>query len=103
MKPATDKAWATRRKLQQLAERGIDGEKETAARKLAKLEARYDFSVPDEGESIFSGTFERSETAVFLVSFGPNESEVGTLIKWAIENATRLPTLWIEAAPDSLK
>jgi hypothetical protein len=110
MKPATDKAWSTWRKLQELVERGIGGERDSAAKKLARLEAQFDFSVPeDEGENLFSGTFARSESAEFLTTIPPNETDIGAFIKWAIENATGLPTLWrqdglwIEAESESLR
>jgi len=90
LKPANSKARALLKKLLALAERGIDGEKASAERKLRRLKARFDFSAPEPAETpdLFSGSFKRSTTARPIYSFGPNEFEVANAVKWAIESAT---------------
>jgi len=45
LKPANAKAWALLKKLQALAEQGIDGEKISAQGKIARLTTRFDFTV----------------------------------------------------------
>ena len=72
LRPANPRAWALFKKLQALAERGIDGEKMSAQNKIARLKARFDFSVADPAETpdLFSGTFKRSTTARRIYSFG---------------------------------
>jgi hypothetical protein len=59
LKPANAKIRALFRKLQALAEPGVDGEKAIAQSKLARLAARYDFGVPDANDTpdLFSGRF----------------------------------------------
>jgi len=55
LKPANSKARALLKKLQALAERGIDGEKASAQRRVARLKARFDSTAPDsavEGVSV---------------------------------------------------
>ena len=61
LKPANSKARALLKKLLALAERGIDGEKTSAQRKIRRLKARFDFSAPDPAETpdLFSGSFKR--------------------------------------------
>jgi len=94
--PANSKARALLKKLLALAERGIDGEKASAQRKIRRLKARFDFSAPDPAETpdLFSGTFKRSATARPIFSFGPNEFEVANAVKWAIESATRIQCVY---------
>ncbi len=95
LKPANAKVWALFRKLQALAERGIDGEKTVAERKLALLKARFDFGVPD-GDSVpdfFSGKFARSSKARRIYSFNRGELDVANSVKWAIESATKIDCL----------
>jgi hypothetical protein len=92
MKPANAKIRALFRKLQALAERGMDGEKSVAQRKLARLKARYDFSVPAANDTLdlFSGRFASSSAARRICSFNTNELDVANAVKWAIESATRI-------------
>jgi hypothetical protein len=92
LKPANSKARALLKKLLALAERGIDGEKASAQRKIRRLKARFDFSGPEPAETpdLFRGTFKSSATARPICSFGPNEFEVANAVKWAIESATRI-------------
>jgi hypothetical protein len=96
VKPANSKARALLKKLLALAERGIDGEKTSAQRKIRRLKARFDFSAPDPAETpdLFSGSFKRSTTARPIYSFGPNEFEVANAVKWAIESATKIQCVY---------
>ena len=92
MKPVNAKIRALFRKLQALAERGMDGEKAVAQRKLARLTARYDFRVPsaDDTPDLFSGRFASSSAARRIYSFNSNELDVANAVKWAIESTTRI-------------
>ena len=96
LKPANSKARALLKKLLALAERGIDGEKASAQRKIRRLKARFDFSAPEPAETpdLFSGSFKRSATARPIYAFGPNEFEVANAVKWAIESATRIQCVY---------
>jgi hypothetical protein len=93
LKPPNSKARALFRKLQALAEHGIDGEKISAQKKLARLEARFDFTGPDPGDTpdLFFGSFKRSSKARLIYSFRSNEFDVANSVKWAIESATKIP------------
>jgi hypothetical protein len=111
LKPANAKARALLKKLQALAEQGIEGEKISAQGKIARLKARFDFTVPDPAETpdLFSGIFKHSTTAGRVYSFGGNEVDVANSVKWAIESATKIPCvfrdrdLMAEAAPATVK
>lgn len=83
-------------KLQALAERGIDGEKISAQRKLARLKARLDFSVPDPAATpdLFLGRFTRATKARKIWSFGSHEFDLANSVKWAIESSTHIPCLF---------
>jgi hypothetical protein len=96
LKPANSKARALLKKLLALAERGIDGEKASAQRKIRRLKARFDFSAPEPGEppDLFSGSFKPSATARPIYAFGPNEFEVANSVKWAIESATGIQCVY---------
>jgi len=91
-KPASAKIQALFRKLQALVERGVGGEKAVAQRKLARLTARYDLSVPATNDTpdLFSGRFANSSAARRIYSFESNELDVANAVKWAIESATRI-------------
>jgi hypothetical protein len=93
LKPADSKARAMLEKLQALAERGVDGEKAVAQRKLLRLKARFDFSAPDPNETpdLFSGSFHSSRNAVHVFSFKSDEIDIANSVKWAIERATHIP------------
>jgi hypothetical protein len=84
------------KKLQALAERGIDGERISAQKRVARLKARFDFTVPDPAETpdLFSGSFKRSTTARRIYSFGRHEYDVASSVKWAIESATKIQCLY---------
>jgi hypothetical protein len=96
LKPANSKARTLLKKLQALADRGIDGEKASAERKIRRLKARFDFSAPAPAETpdLFTGRFKRSTTARPIYAFGPNEFEVANAVKWAIESATRIQCVY---------
>ena len=96
MKPAHSAARALLRKLQALADRGIDGEKASARKKIARLKARFDFSAPDPAETpdLFHGRFKRSTTARRIYSFGRHEFDVANSVKWAIESATGISCVY---------
>ena len=95
LKPATTKARVMLRKLEALAERGIDGEKLVAQRKIDRLKARFDFAAPDAAETLdlFQGTFKRSRKARRIYSFPHAEFDVANAVKWAIESATGIRCL----------
>lgn len=108
LKPATEKVHALRAKLKALAERGINGEKLAAEAKLKRLEARYDFKSPVlTTQDIFSGTFHAaySDVAEPLCAFNADDLDIASSVKWAIEQATRVPclfrdkVLYAQAAP----
>jgi hypothetical protein len=94
--PANSKARSLLRKLEALAERGIDGEKISARRKIARLKARFDFSQPDEAGTpdLFSGNFKRSGSARQIYSFGAHEFDVANSVKWAIESVAKIPCVY---------
>lgn len=115
LKPANAAVRILREKLQALAERGIDGERAAAQRKLARLEARFDFSGsgpagdPAETPDLFRGTYKRSKTGRRILSFGGQEPDVANAVKWAIESTAgiscsfRGAELWAEANPATAK
>jgi hypothetical protein len=94
--PANAKARALLKKLEALAERGVDGERIVARRKLTRLKARFDFSQPDETRTpdLFSGNFKRSRTARKIYSFGAPDFDVANSVKWAIESAAKIPCVY---------
>jgi len=96
LKPAGAKARALLEKLEALAERGIDGEKISAQRKIARLKARFDFSEidPADGPDLFSGNFKRSARAKRVYSFPASEFDIANAVKWAIESATQIPCVF---------
>ncbi len=96
LKPANPKARALLRKLQALAERGIDGERISAQKKIARLKARLDFTGPDPTETpdLFLGNFKRSTTARWIYSFSRNDFDLANSVKWAIESATKIPCVY---------
>ncbi len=91
-KPANARIWMLFHKLQALADRGVDGEREVARGKLARLQARYDFRDPalEDAPDLFSGRFNRSSTARRVYSFTSNETAIASSVKWAIEAATKV-------------
>ena len=111
LRPPNSAARALLRKLQALAERGIDGEKTSAQKKISRLKARFDFSAPDPTETpdLFHGSFKRSTTARRIYSFGRNEYDVANSVKWAIESATGISCVYRDsellavATPSTIK
>ena len=109
--PANSKARSLLRKLEALAERGVEGEKISARRKIARLKARFDFGQPDETgmPDLFSGNFKRSGTARHIYSFGAHDFDVANSVKWAIESAAKIACVYrhgdllAEAAPSTAK
>jgi hypothetical protein len=55
LKPANSKARALLRKLHALAEQGIDGEKISAQKKIARLKARFNFTAAEPAETLVVG------------------------------------------------
>lgn len=96
LKPATAKARALLKKLQALANQGIDGEKAAAQRKVARLKARFDFTGldPADAPDLFSGRFRHSTTARRIYAFPANDFDVANAVKWAIESAAKIPCLY---------
>lgn len=92
MKPATKKARLLLAKLEALAERGVDGEAESALRKLDKLRKRFDFTAPEEKieADLFSGAFRREYGAGQAVG-APQSQDVANAAKWAIESLAGVP------------
>jgi hypothetical protein len=111
LRSATTKARALLKKLQALAEQGIDGEKMSARNKITRLKARFDFSRPDPAETpdLFSGSFSRSSSARRIYSFGAHEFDLANSVKWAIESAAKIPCvhrhgdLLAEATPNTAR
>ncbi len=99
------------KKLEALAERGIDGERLSALKKIARLKARLDFGGPDPSDTpnLFAGAFKPSAKAKRICTFERNEFDVANSVKWAIESATPIKCLYrdgqllAEAAPDTAK
>jgi hypothetical protein len=94
LRPANARARALLKKLQALAERGVDGERAAAVEKLARLKARFDFTATSGVDpthfGLFAGQFTRSATARRIHQFGPHETDVANSVKWAIESGTRI-------------
>ena len=88
-KPATTKAHILRAKLAELVARGVDGEKDSAARKLARLEAAFDFTAPNpDGADFFvdtpgASTIRRGQHARALDEVF-TDSEIAVFVKFAI-------------------
>ena len=90
MNPATPKTWTLHAKLSALAERGTDGERESAKTKLAKLCQRYDFTAaPEPAGDIFAGfTFPPCNLGEVhpLIEIPDNDGDIASAIKWAFES-----------------
>jgi hypothetical protein len=96
LKPAGAQARALLKKLEALAERGVDGERISARAKIARLKSRFDFAVADPVKTIdlFFGDFKPSNTARRVYSFHANEFDLANAVKWAIESATKIPCVY---------
>ena len=97
MKPATRKLRELLAKLEALAAApGTPEEGAAAAAKVAKLRARYDFTVPDiSKDDLFRGKFQRSASAVPVARLA--DVEIANSVKWAIEAATGIPCIFRDA------
>lgn len=108
-KAANAKAWAMLKKLEALAERGVDGERVAAQHKLERLKARLNFNEPcrEETPDLFRGPFKRSSKAKWFYSLPESEVDIANAVKWSIESATgihclhRGRDLLAEAAPST--
>lgn len=108
MKPANTKARALLAKLTALAERGVNGERAAAQKKLDRLKSRFDFSAPDpNGPDLFAGVFRKSPYAM-PVCVVPDR-DAASAIKWALESACGIPCrfkgdeIYAEATPATAK
>lgn len=105
MKTPTAKIAGLRDKLLAMSQRGVNGEAEAAKAKLARLEARYDFTKPIlRTGDLFAGRFSASETARLICEVP--DLNLATYAKWAIEQATHIQCsfrsgsmLFAEASP----
>lgn len=96
-KLASPKIHELRAKLKTLAERGINGEKDVAQAKLARLEKRYDFYTPNnEGTDIFAGVFISAPDhhRAPVMRFATEDLDIANFVKWAIEHETGVPCLF---------
>ena len=89
--PATERAFDIRRKLVALVERGVNGEKLSAQRKLYRIENRFDFSKPVlRTEDIFSDIkYERSPYLNPVCTIEDMDAAIS--VKWAIEHGAGIP------------
>ncbi len=96
MKPAANtKTRETRGKLEALAERGIDGEKDAAEKKLKRFIARYDWTLPNpdlsQTQDLFAGSFPALPGMTGLLPFSPSEMDIGFFVLWAIRDTAKIP------------
>lgn len=99
MKPANTKARALLAKLEAMAERGINGERDAAKAKLDRLKARFDFSASDpNGPDLFKGSFQRSTNAQTVLADSTIAGDVLNAVKWALENETKISCLFRNGA-----
>lgn len=108
-RPAGLKLRALRDKLEALALQGVNGERDAAKVKLERLLGRYDFSKPMlRTKDLFAGVFHRASVAVPVCAIN-DDTEIANAIKWAIEQATKVPCLyregclWAEATPATVE
>ncbi len=95
MKPATPKVRALLAKLQAMAERGLNGERDVALAKLTRLKSRYDLTAPDpNGPDLFAGVYRTASTAKLVMRFEAGNFDVASSVKWAIENTTGVQCLF---------
>lgn len=94
LRPATPAARKLLLKLQALANApGTPDEGAAAAKKLARLKAKYDFTPPDiTKEGLFAGHYQPSPNAVPILSI--HDASIGFWVKWAIEASTNIPCLF---------
>jgi hypothetical protein len=82
-------------KLEALADRGINGEKQNAAAKLERLKSRYDFTAPARNErDLFKGVFITTTQAEPVAPLDSGALDVASFVKWAIEARCKVPCLF---------
>lgn len=86
--PPTARARKLFAALSALAERGINGERDNARKKLERLKARFDWDAPDPaGPDLFAGTF--TPRPGFFAPIGTvADMDTASFVKWAIEGRT---------------
>ena len=89
-----------------MVERGTRHERDVAAVKLAKLEARYDFrAAPDKPrEDLFQmcGNISiGSKRSVPIISILLEDEEVGSYVKWAFLHKFGVDSYWKRTKPDA--
>lgn len=107
--PPTPQARRLREKLAALVERGVNGERTAAEAKLARLDARYDFTVPDPTATrdLFEGTFHPSTKAELIAKLA--DLHIENAVKSAIEARCgirclfRSGELYAEATPETAR
>jgi hypothetical protein len=97
-RPANQKARDLKAKLEALAERGINGEKTSAATKLKRLLARVDFTTEDPTETpdIFAGITAAKcarygAAPLHVYTFNQDETELASTVKWCLEHGSKIP------------
>lgn len=91
--PATPRARELLAKLIRLAERGVNGEKANAEKKLERLLKRYDFSAPDlTTKDLFAGAFRPATVAVPVATI--SEPDIASAVKWCFEHAARIECIF---------
>lgn len=92
----TPKARELLAKLEALAERGVNGERDNAIKKLRILRQRYDFTKANAGGTdIFKGVFITSPgPAAPIIAFDSADFDIANAVKWAIETETHIPCLY---------
>lgn len=89
--PATQKNRDMRSKLEALVERGFNGERLAAEKKLKRYLDRYDWTSPKEGPDIFAGTFTKLPGSTGILPFANEDLDIGMFVKWSIEITTKIP------------
>ena len=82
-----------------MVERGTRHERDVAAAKLAKLEARYDFSAvsgepPEDLFQTCGNIYAGCEDAVPVISILAGDEEIGSYVKWAFLHKFGVDSYW---------
>jgi hypothetical protein len=104
--PPTPEISHRRASLLEMVERGTRHERDVAAVKLAKLEARYDFrAAPDKPrEDLFQMCGNISigcERSVPVISILLEDEEIGSYVKWAFLHKFGVDSYWKRTKPDA--
>jgi hypothetical protein len=104
--PATPEISHRRASLCEMVERGTRHERVVAAAKLAKLEARYDFSAVSHKphDDLFQGCGSintNGEDSVPLISVPVEDEEIGSYVKWAFLHKFGVDSHWKKTRPDA--